>query len=205
MKLHEPPDRRDAGRRRARDRLLDAAAEPEARRSEQARHGQVEQLEGYPCRSTRRKPRKRPAARRDFPVDYQQLVVLGKAVPADDETASLLVQLNTIANRAGVRFDASQLEGSGGSPPRRPCLLRPPPQRRPAPRRRTPCRPPRSCRQRRPPPRCCRLAPRSALPASRVMPYNLSFSGNFFQIADFIKGLDRLVHAKARASPSTGA
>src|SRR4029453_1269943 len=35
-------------------------------------------------------------ARRDFPVAYQQLVVLGKAVPGDDDTPSLLVQLNRI-------------------------------------------------------------------------------------------------------------
>ena len=38
-------------------------------------------------------------ARKEFPVDYQQLVVLGKAVPGDDETASLLVQLNRIAEK----------------------------------------------------------------------------------------------------------
>ena len=36
----------------------------------------------------------RRSARSDFPVDYQQLVVLGKAVPGDDDTASLLVQVN---------------------------------------------------------------------------------------------------------------
>src|SRR3954454_24724377 len=36
-------------------------------------------------------------ARRDFPTDYQRLVVLGKAVPGDDDTASLLVQLNRIS------------------------------------------------------------------------------------------------------------
>ena len=35
------------------------------------------------------------AAQREFPVDYRQLVVLGQAVPAGDETASLLVELNT--------------------------------------------------------------------------------------------------------------
>jgi Tfp pilus assembly protein PilO len=28
------------------------------------------------------------------------------------------------------------------------------------------------------------------------MPYTLSFSGNFFQIADFIEGIDSLVHAR---------
>src|SRR6478735_1282314 len=39
-------------------------------------------------------------ARRHFPTDYEHLVVLGKAVPSDDETPSLLVQLNHIADKA---------------------------------------------------------------------------------------------------------
>src|SRR5262245_50077350 len=37
-------------------------------------------------------------ARREFPVAYHQLVVLGKAVPGDDDTPSLLVQLNRISH-----------------------------------------------------------------------------------------------------------
>ncbi len=53
-------------------------------------------------------------ARREFPVDYQQLVVLGKAVPGDDDTASLLVQLNRIAKGAGVTFNDLSLSSEGG-------------------------------------------------------------------------------------------
>src|SRR3954447_10235645 len=37
------------------------------------------------------------AARRKFPAEYEQLVVLGTAVPNGDETASLLVELNRLA------------------------------------------------------------------------------------------------------------
>jgi hypothetical protein len=33
-----------------------------------------------------------------------------------------------------------------------------------------------------------------------VMPYSLSFNGNFFQIADFIKGIDSLVHTWAKSN-----
>src|SRR5215469_10382180 len=44
------------------------------------------------------------AAERDFPQEYQQLVVLGAAAPAGDETASLLVQLNRIADQSHVGF-----------------------------------------------------------------------------------------------------
>ena len=37
------------------------------------------------------------------------------------------------------------------------------------------------------------------------MPYSLTFSGNFFHIADFIKGIDSLVHTGGRRSPSMAA
>ena len=54
-------------------------------------------------------------ARKSFPVDYRRLVVLGKAVPADGEQASLLVQLQQLADRAGVRFGSIDLSASSGS------------------------------------------------------------------------------------------
>src|SRR5689334_1868096 len=53
-------------------------------------------------------------AREEFSADYHHMVVLGKAVPSEDETASLLVQLNRISNDAGVRFQTLSLEASGG-------------------------------------------------------------------------------------------
>src|SRR5512133_473689 len=55
-------------------------------------------------------------ARKQFPRDYHRLVVMGKAVPVDDETASLIVQINGIARRSGVSFrkiDRSQGNSSG--------------------------------------------------------------------------------------------
>jgi Tfp pilus assembly protein PilO len=55
------------------------------------------------------------AARESFSADYQQLVVLGKAVPGDDDTASLLVQLNRIADRAGVTFRDLELSAAEGA------------------------------------------------------------------------------------------
>jgi Tfp pilus assembly protein PilO len=51
-------------------------------------------------------------ARQDFPADYQQLVSLGKAVPAGDETSSLLVELNQVATDSKVKFESIQLTGS---------------------------------------------------------------------------------------------
>ncbi len=55
-------------------------------------------------------------ARKRFPRDYHRLVVMGKAVPVDDETASLLVQINRIAGHSGVSFRAINLsQGTSGA------------------------------------------------------------------------------------------
>lgn len=119
------------------------------------------------------------AARREFPVDYQQLVVLGKAVPGDDDTASLLVQLNGIAKRAGVDFRDITLEAGEGeeAAPESPA-----PAEGSAPVSATEV--------------AASTMPLGATigPAGLgVMPYTLTFDGDFFHIADFIKGLDSLV------------
>lgn len=118
-------------------------------------------------------------ARSQFPVDYQKLVVLGKAVPASDETASLLVQLTGIAERAHVQFSSITLgsEGGGGEEE---------------------AAPPASSSSE---PVSATEAAASLLPLGAtigpaglaVMPYSLTFNGNFFQIADFLKGLDAMV------------
>ena len=39
---------------------------------------------------------------KSFPADYRKLVVLGKAGPQDGDQASLLVQLQQLADRSGV-------------------------------------------------------------------------------------------------------
>jgi Tfp pilus assembly protein PilO len=115
------------------------------------------------------------AARRAFPREYQRLVVLGKAVPGGDETPSLLVQLSHLAAKAEVGFRDLTLSsgssegeatetGAGG--------FTSPTEAEAA------------------------LLPLGASvgPAGlSVMPYELTFEGDFFQIAKFIEGLDRLV------------
>jgi Tfp pilus assembly protein PilO len=44
-------------------------------------------------------------ARDEYKQNYATVVRLGKAVPTDDDTRSLLVQLDTSAKRSGVSFD----------------------------------------------------------------------------------------------------
>jgi Tfp pilus assembly protein PilO len=54
-------------------------------------------------------------AQKAYKVNYETVVRLGKAVPTDDDTRSLLVQLDTSAKRAGVDFDAINLNGGSGA------------------------------------------------------------------------------------------
>jgi Tfp pilus assembly protein PilO len=126
-------------------------------------------------------------ARKEFADNYGQLVVLGKAVPADDDTASLLVQVNEIAGQAGVRFEeialSSSAEGGEAAPEAEASAGAPPAT---------------SSSQ-------AIAAPTEAAAATMplgatvgpaglgAMPYTLKFSGNFFNVADFIHGLDKLV------------
>jgi Tfp pilus assembly protein PilO len=118
-------------------------------------------------------------AREEFPLDYQHLVVLGKAVPSDDETPSLLIQVNRISKRAKVRFQTLQLEASGSGESEASASLSSAGGK------------PVSATE-----AAASLMPLGASvgPAGlAVMPYSLTFTGSFFKIADFIKGIDSLV------------
>ena len=118
------------------------------------------------------------AARDEFPAAYQELVVLGKAVPGDDDTASLLVQLNGIAKSAGIRFGELSL-AEGEAAPAEPS--------EPVPAG-TPAASPTEV--------AASTLPLGASigPAGlAVMPYSIKFQGDFFGLANFIKGLDSLV------------
>jgi hypothetical protein len=54
-------------------------------------------------------------AQKDYRVNYETVVRLGKAVPTDDDTRSLLVQLDTSAKRAGAGFEAITVNAGGSS------------------------------------------------------------------------------------------
>ncbi len=53
------------------------------------------------------------AARRRYDSDYATVARLGKAVPSEDETATLVYQLETAARKAHVDFRSIKLESSG--------------------------------------------------------------------------------------------
>jgi Tfp pilus assembly protein PilO len=122
------------------------------------------------------------AARDEFPTQYQRLVVLGKAVPKDDDIASLLVQLNRISDRAEGNFQEIQLVPSTSSSEPVGAPSTPPAGSEGTPISATEV--------------AASVMPLGATigPAGLgVMPYEVTFDGNFFDVADFIKGLDSLV------------
>lgn len=116
------------------------------------------------------------AAKQEFPTNYSQLVVLGKAVPADSETASLLVEIQHIGERSHVRFEELILAAEG---PEEAVATAPVTGAEVSPTE-----------------AAASLMPLGATvgPAGLgVMPYTLKFSGDFFHLAKFIHGLDELV------------
>ena len=133
-------------------------------------------------------------ARSDFPNDYRRLVTLGKAVPEDDDTPSLFAQLSGISGRAGVTFQSLELSESGGestaatTPPETGSTAPPPgegteggaPASAPA----TPTESAAATL-----PIGATVGP-AGLP---VMPYELEFRGDFFHVADFVRGIDSTV------------
>lgn len=130
------------------------------------------------------------AAKREFPSDYRQLVVLGKAAPAGEETASLLVELNHVARKAGVEFESMVLNSEGESEE----AAAPPVTPAPAPEAEASGVPAAATVP--PTEAAASLMPLGASigPAGlAAMPYSLTFSGSFFDIADFIRGVDSLV------------
>lgn len=127
-------------------------------------------------------------AREEFPRNYEQLVVLGQAVPGEDDTASLLVELNRLARSADVSFRNFTLAAAEGE-------AAPPPAPVPAPEEAGGT----TVTSPSPTEVAASTLPLGATigPAGlAVMPYDLNFSGEFFEIADFIKGLDSLVQTE---------
>ena len=119
------------------------------------------------------------AAKTDFKSNYRKLITLGKAVPVDADTPSLLTQLQTLSQRSNVRFQSIALGGSGGTPATPATAVTGAP-----------------------------IATGEATEASAsllpigasvgaaglpLMPYALEFEGDFFDVADFFGEIDGMV------------
>ena len=151
-------------------------------------------------------------ARKHFATYYGRLVVMGKAVPADADSASLLVQLNSIANRTDVKFDELQLSAGSGATSASATPTAPTPPADPSASSSasgttstasTTAPTPSST------PAAATTAPTAATEATAAnlplgaavgpagfpaMPYNLKFAGSYFDVASFLKDVDGLVH-----------
>jgi Tfp pilus assembly protein PilO len=137
------------------------------------------------------------AAKREFPTDYRRLVVLGQAVPSGEETPSLLVELSSIARRSKVKFEGIQLSSAGEGAAAAPPVTTPAGAATAASAVSSPSGAVPAAATVPPTEAAAALLPLGATVGSAglgVMPYKLTFSGDFFQIAGFIEGIDSLVH-----------
>ena len=123
-------------------------------------------------------------ARASYKANYALVARLGKAVPADDDVRSLLVQLNAAADRSKVDFRTIQLGGSSGksTPPAQESkdtgtvdALTPPPG----------------------------AAPVGSAGFS-AMPFTFSFRGSFFNLGDFLQRVDKFVSVRQQRLDVTG-
>jgi Tfp pilus assembly protein PilO len=139
-------------------------------------------------------------AQDDFDSNYRRLVVLGKAAPEEEDTSSLFVQLEEISKRSHVDLRAIALsEDASASAATAPAAAQTTADgAQPAegdagaaaPVATDPAAP-------------ATEAVAAALPIGAtvgpaglpVMPYKLSLNGTFFELADFLTGLDALVQS----------
>jgi Tfp pilus assembly protein PilO len=151
-------------------------------------------------------------ARQRFPSYYGRLVVLGKAVPSNADTPSLLVQLNSLAERTGVKFNGLTLSaGAGGTAVSGAPTASSPsaPSSGSSGTSTTSTTPSDSSTASGSPPSAA-TTPTAATEATAanlplgatvgaaglpVMPYDLIFEGSYFDVTDFLKQVDDLVRS----------
>jgi Tfp pilus assembly protein PilO len=125
------------------------------------------------------------AAKTDFKSNYHELITLGKAVPVDADTPSLLTQLQELSTDSKVQFQSIELgSATGAAPAPTDTLLgNTDPTTGAAPTEAT-----------------VSLLPIGASVGAAglpIMPYSLTFQGSFFDVADFFGSIDNMVEVKA--------
>ena len=124
-------------------------------------------------------------AKDGYKANYTMVARLGKAVPADDDVRSLLVQLNAVADRSKVDFRTIQIGNSAAAPAAAPAgdgkstgaagAATPPPGAAPV-----------------------------GTAGFSAMPFTFSFRGSFFNLGDFLKRVDKFVAVRQRQLDVTG-
>jgi Tfp pilus assembly protein PilO len=141
------------------------------------------------------------AAKSDYSENYHHLVVLGKAAPSGDDTASLFIQLDQIAADSGTDLRGISLaEGSSAAEPQAAAQettadpTQTPSGADPAAATEAPAAPAVPATE-----ASAALLPLGATVGTAglpVMPYELTLKGDYFQLRDFIDGLQKLVGTK---------
>src|SRR5688572_24261832 len=120
-------------------------------------------------------------ARANYKKNYTTLTRLGKAVPADDDIRSLLVQLNDAADRSKVDFHAINIGGAGAA----------------AETEKTDAA---ATTELAPPPGSVLIG--SA--GFSAMPFSFGFEGSFFRLSDFFNRLEDFVTVENEKIDVTG-
>jgi hypothetical protein len=115
-----------------------------------------------------------------YEANYRTLVRMGKAVPADDDVRSLLVQLSDAADRSKVSFDAINVGASGAAPATETAAAS-----------------------------TGALAPAPGTVAVgsagfSAMPFSFGFEGSFFRLSDFFNRLEDFVTVQNQKIDVTG-
>jgi hypothetical protein len=136
--------------------------------------------------------------------NYRRLVVFGKAVPEDADTSSLILTLDRIAGNAGVDFRNLELDASGGAGSSTAAAPTTPPPLQSGSEAAAGAQPAETSATTASATAPATEAAAATLPIGAtvgpaglpVMPYRLSFTGDFFRFADLIGGLDNLVSTR---------
>ncbi len=134
-------------------------------------------------------------AKAAYRADYAAVSRLGKAVPADDDVPSLVVQLESAADRSRVDFRSIELATGGAA-----AAAAAPPAAAPAPTGTTGTTGPAAPAG----PVPATQAAASTLPPGAVvgvagfptMPFDFAFTGSFFKLQDFLARLDRFTRVE---------
>ena len=123
-------------------------------------------------------------AKARYRVNYTTVARLGKAVPGDDDVRSLMVQLDSAADSAGVNFATIQVGQNGGAPAGTPGA----PGTTTDPAAKTP------------PPGA--VAVGSA--GFSALPFSMSFKGDFFGLSNLFNRMERFVNVRNERIDVTG-
>jgi Pilus assembly protein, PilO len=120
-------------------------------------------------------------ARENYRANYSTVAKLGKAVPVDDDVRSLMVQVNSAADRAGVDFRTISVGGGSNAAAALAADAK-------------------GAEAATPPPGATTVG--SA--GFSMMPFALNFKGSFFELGDFFSRLDRFVAVRGGNLDVTG-